>query len=459
MPDVIGPFFAIRGIEPQEVRGAAEDIRRDYWTAVAGFVVEVKDEELRRGLDKDGNPMAALAAYTIAHRKSAMGPADPHAPPLQPAHGLSRTRSLFTVEPTSAADGVFCWWKYDAITGFSWGEMLAIHRAGGRRLPRRDVIGLAPASLEKVKRRADAWWRVAKLGLTAQRMPERFKPRDLGWGKSVVLPDGTVVRVGLEELQGEMRGRLISAAEAVRRRGLLAAERRRLKQLQYKTREHVITLQGGLELGREPPPIFAEMVPKPKLPKPKLKDITTGPVSPAGVKMTPEARLKELSEYTRSFGIPSHVIDTEEFTARFKGAAIDKARAAYDPKTQSIWWNLNAPSWENPVKDFDTMSKEKFLVDPTPSGVVHHEVGHAKLHAELMRRWGLEEGTKRYWDLVRDEFKSDNELKQRIKKVASRLAAIDKNEFIAEIHSGLIIGRVYPKDIMDLYHELGGVRP
>jgi hypothetical protein len=77
---------------------------------------------------------------------------------LQPAHGLSRTRSLFTAQPTTAADGVTCWWMYDDLTGASWGEILRCHRDGGPKLPKRDVIGLSLASLQTVKNKAADWW-------------------------------------------------------------------------------------------------------------------------------------------------------------------------------------------------------------------------------------------------------------------------------------------------------------
>jgi hypothetical protein len=140
------------------VRKAPTPQRRAFWQAASQLVIEAKDLELRQGLDRWGDPLAALSQYTIEHRHSDMGPADPHAPPLQPAHGLSRTRSLFTAKPTSALDGVTCWWQYDEHTGASWGEILRIHRDGGPKLPKRDVIGLSPQSLAVVKQKAAAWW-------------------------------------------------------------------------------------------------------------------------------------------------------------------------------------------------------------------------------------------------------------------------------------------------------------
>ena len=142
--------------------------RRAFWAAASQFVAQAKEAELKAGLDRYGNPMIALAKYTVEHRHSEMGPADPFAPALQPAHGLSRTRSLFSTQPTTALDGVTCWWAYDAITGESWGKMLAIHRAGSAKLPVRDVIGLAPLSVAQVKAKAAAWWIAYAAGLAAR---------------------------------------------------------------------------------------------------------------------------------------------------------------------------------------------------------------------------------------------------------------------------------------------------
>jgi hypothetical protein len=194
-------------------------------------------------------------------------------------------------------------------------------------------------------------------------------------------------------------------------------------------------------------------------PKLSMADISN-PVSPASIKMTPEARVRELSDYTaKTLGVPSYVLDVNSFTTQFKGAAMDQARAGYDPKTKAIYWNLNSPAWENPAKHFESQRKEKLLVDPRPVGVAHHESGHAQLHAELIRQFGEAEAMKRYWDLARDEFKAEPLLRTLIKKEASRVAALDKNEFVAEIYSGLMAGRNYSPQIMTLYDALGGVRP
>lgn len=157
---VIGPRFHVKVPIPLGYGAAAKAQQRAFWSAVSQYVAEAKEGELKRRLDKDGVPMVALAKSTIKDRHSAMGPADPHGPQLQPAHGLSRTRALFVAQPTARLDGVTCFWAMDSHTGDSWGEILRYHKKGNRNLPVRDVIGLSPGSLETVKKRAAAWWAV-----------------------------------------------------------------------------------------------------------------------------------------------------------------------------------------------------------------------------------------------------------------------------------------------------------
>src|SRR5271157_5798060 len=98
------------------------------------------------------------------------------------------------------------------------------------------------------------WWRVFMLGLTAKTLPEKGRTPGRGWGQWVRQPEGKIVWVSSAELQGEMRGKSITAEEALRHRGLPEAERARLKSLQYKLEKHVITMQGGLEMKRQPQP-------------------------------------------------------------------------------------------------------------------------------------------------------------------------------------------------------------
>ena len=143
-----------------------EGVRRDYWREAVRLVKVAKDKDLAAGIDAKGKPLAPIKPYTRAHRKSAMGPPDPNAPPLTPAHGLSRTRAWF--DGRAYIDHAEFFWRN------AWGVILEYHRVGAGRLPVRDVIGLAPKSLAWVERNLAAWWAARKAQLAAPEQGQRF---------------------------------------------------------------------------------------------------------------------------------------------------------------------------------------------------------------------------------------------------------------------------------------------
>jgi len=105
--------------------------------------------------------------------------------------------------------------------------------------------------------------RLYRLGYEQGSPTAPTKPYNTGWGRVVRNPEGSFVHIPTEELQGEMRGQSITAEEALRRRGLPAAERELLRKRQYKGTEHVYTTQGGI--GVRPPD-------RPGDPKPSKED-------------------------------------------------------------------------------------------------------------------------------------------------------------------------------------------
>jgi hypothetical protein len=143
-------------------KSAPEADRRAYYKRVVELVKEQKDRDLAAGLDRFGAPMVALAPATIAHRHSDMGPADPNAPPLTPAHALSRTRALF--DGRAFADHAEFFWRDDRFSGLHWGKVLGWHREGAGHLPVRDVIGISRQSLDAIRPKAHQWWSLFKHG-------------------------------------------------------------------------------------------------------------------------------------------------------------------------------------------------------------------------------------------------------------------------------------------------------
>ena len=151
----VGPVFDPEFLQaPASVRG--EVLR---WVLVYGL--KEKDADLAAGLDRHGAALAPIAASTREHRESAMGPADPDAPPLMPAYAVSRTRLLLTGEAKRVQ--VEFYWEYDEHTGGSWGQILDYQRKGkgprGGRRPKRDVIGISEAAIARVRAQVTARWR------------------------------------------------------------------------------------------------------------------------------------------------------------------------------------------------------------------------------------------------------------------------------------------------------------
>lgn len=190
--------FDVRGIEPANDplwSLAGDSARRDFWRAVVLFVKDVKDDELAAGLDRRGRPLRPIAESTRRNRVSAMGPADPAAPPLMPAYAVSRTRLWFTGK--AFVDHATFGWRN------GWGRVLAAHRSGkgpkGRKRPKRDVIGISPASLAKVKRLATAWWKQQTAGkaVPTLRMPQPLAARQAAPLRATGSTDYTRVTFGI----------------------------------------------------------------------------------------------------------------------------------------------------------------------------------------------------------------------------------------------------------------------
>ena len=151
--------YTVRGIEPHDDpawQHAPESLRRDYWRQVVRLVKDANEYERARGRDRFGRKLTPITRFTREHRHSEMGSASPYAPPLVPSDEASRTVAYF--DGRAFATHAEFFWR----NGF--GRILGYHRRGAwntwahRHLPKRDVIGISPAALEKVHRRMDVWW-------------------------------------------------------------------------------------------------------------------------------------------------------------------------------------------------------------------------------------------------------------------------------------------------------------
>ena len=136
------------------------------------IVLKVRDASLAKGLDRFGQPFKPISRRTRENRRSAMGNPDPNAPPLTPAYGLSRTRSLLAGR--AIKDHAEFFWRFDEHTGKSWGVILGYHRAGAGHLPVRDAIGISNADIAIVRRELLAVWKQIKAGVKVIEGAERM---------------------------------------------------------------------------------------------------------------------------------------------------------------------------------------------------------------------------------------------------------------------------------------------
>jgi hypothetical protein len=170
--------------------------REAFWREVAELAIAAYAVEREKGRDAVGKRLKALSKFTVENRESAMGAADPTAPPLIPAHGLSRTVSLlrYSLRP----DGVWFYWAVDAHTGSTWGSILEMHRQG-LFVPKRDVIGMAKRVRNTIRAQALRWWQ-ARRATYAPEIAAEYSWTPSGPGREFVRPttltnqDGSVPR-------------------------------------------------------------------------------------------------------------------------------------------------------------------------------------------------------------------------------------------------------------------------
>lgn len=113
---------------------------------------------LLAGQDKDGAPFVPLSPYTIRHRRSATGTADPNAPPLIPARNRSRAIANYRVTSFRKSKGTWvllgAWQNVLSAKGVPF---LGFHAEGAGRLPVRDIFGVRPEGQAKISAALKTW--------------------------------------------------------------------------------------------------------------------------------------------------------------------------------------------------------------------------------------------------------------------------------------------------------------
>ena len=179
MPSPIG--YKLENIEPSTDPAyvLSRQAQQAFWNQAGIVGLRVKRLSLARGLDKNGQPMAAVHRFTriarrddfnsvtAKHPYSPRGRARVTAPPLQATGTASRTYSLLRFDVLG--EGVWFGWGFDASTGLDWGIVLARHargftqffrypQPGWGHVPSRDVIGLSEADTRRIAFEMQLWW-------------------------------------------------------------------------------------------------------------------------------------------------------------------------------------------------------------------------------------------------------------------------------------------------------------
>src|SRR6185312_16069794 len=176
-------YFTVDGLEPADDPHwihATKAQKAAFLRVCRVLVLTEWDRQTAAGLGANGRKLAPLE-----RRRSAMGPADPYAPPLQPAHELSRTRSLVDAKVIGLTIRVF--WRFDPISGKRWGTILGYHRDGRGHLPRRNVFGLSAPRRRAVIKQAHLWWEGYSRRM-ATAMPLRPRPGKAARPPLAILP-------------------------------------------------------------------------------------------------------------------------------------------------------------------------------------------------------------------------------------------------------------------------------
>lgn len=131
------------------------------------------------------------------------------------------------------------------------------------------------------------------------------------------------------------------------------------------------------------------------------------------------------------------------------------ARGMYDYKDKSITFTgklegemdaAHIAAIDNRDEATENQDDELYLTNPKRT--IIHEFGHYLQHKQT--------GFTNFEDMPTSENFYQKEVQSSIERSVSSYAASDPKEFVAEVFAGLMLGKTFPEDIMQLYKELQG---
>lgn len=483
--------YLVAGIEPKGdpdwkrvgVRGQTA-----FWDVVGKAGLKAKDRSLAKSLDKNGKLLKAISQPTRIARKadinpvtgkgpySIMGRAFGAAPPLMATGDMSRTRRWLRYEIRS--DGVWFFWDH------GWGIVLARHAKGFTQrfrfpfhgighVPPRDVIGISNADFATVKRLALQWWAENKHLFLPMPGVERINLRMIETPLGLLkLTTEEAVRMGVAHLPFQFTGKQVLGPPG----GFRGLGPAMPPSVPFTPKPPIRPLAATIPLrptgtsGQSPffphgpsrvPPtphdalervkrelVMAAAPPKPSppkkppTPKPPAKPlISPRPPEPEYTRPESITRAVEIAEAASVPIVPEgHALILEEF-GEFKAFGVN---AAYDWRTRSIRVNQKSSGWTDPSQHLADY-RSGFKSTGNPDRVIEHEIGHALHHAAI--------GDKRFEHMRSLTF---GPKEADVAGQVSGYARTSYAEFVAETYTGRLNGKVYSKEVMDLYAKFGG---
>ena len=156
-------------------------------------------------------------------------------------------------------------------------------------------------------------------------------------------------------------------------------------------------------------------------------------------------------DYAVKQGYTPKLTTVDEMEHRFGWSSISMFTkpAFYLPSDRQIFINPICESWKHPGKMVRENRAAGWLAFDKPTGLMDHEIGHAKHHAAI--------GDMGWAKLKLRHFTPETQAA--ITQDVSGYAATEPIEFVAEVYAGIKLGRTFSQRTMDLFSELNGVLP
>lgn len=117
---------------------------------------------------------------------------------------------------------------------------------------------------------------------------------------------------------------------------------------------------------------------------------------------------------------------------------------AYDMRDGQIWMNTNNEFWDDLEKQQRQAFDEGWFSSEDPNHVVYHEIAH-KLHHDKV-------GDRDFMYSPLMTLREDAIIAEEV----SFYGATESAEMVAEVFAGVIAGKTFSKEVMDIYEKYGG---